>query len=136
MRKLLILSFVFGFSLAAQAKVNSENIKMLVLKLKGGEYSGTYNGEPCSVSVIDNGGDGSGYFVRVSPSKGTENFFADFSVTANQEGQVSDLGADSIGVNFSSNLAVVRKPDGSLYVRVANQVGNETAFGRCTISPK
>jgi len=135
MRRLFILLCIFGSSIVSQAKVSSENIKTLVVKLKGGQYSGTYNGEPCSVSVIDNGGDGSAYFVRVTPSKGAE-FFADFGVTNNQEGQVSDLGADSVGLNFDQSLAVVSKPDGSLYVRVANQVGNETAFGRCTISSK
>lgn len=135
MAKFLMLVLIIGVSSVSEAKVSRENIQTLVQKLKGGDYSGTYEGKPCSVSVFDNGGSGNSYSVRVSPTTGTENFLADFTVSSGQEGQVGDLGGDSIGVNFNQNLTVVRKPDGSVYVRVSNQIGGETAMGRCTISP-
>lgn len=136
MYKASIFILAIGFSMVSHAKVSSDNIKTLALKLKGGEYSGNYNGQPCSVSVIDNNGDGSGYSVRVLPSVGAESLFADFTLTKDQEGQVSDSSADSIGVNFNQSLTLVRKPDGSLYVRVSNSVNSETARGYCVISTR
>lgn len=134
MYKLFILIGIFSFPIFSHAKVTRENIQTLALKLKGGDYAGFQNGQICSVSVIDNGGDGSAYSVRVRPSEGTNNFMADFTITMDQEGQISDLGGDSIGENFIQNLTVVRKPNGLLYIRVLNQIGDETASGRCTIS--
>jgi len=136
MYKASIFIVAIGFSVVSQAKVSVDNIKTLALKLKGGEYSGSYNGQSCSVSVIDNGGDGSGYSVRILPSTGAENIFADFTVTKDQEGQVSDPSADSIGANFNQSLTFVRKPDGSLYVRVSNSINGETARGYCVVSTR
>ncbi len=136
MHKTFVILLTISFSFASQAKVSGYNIKSLSLKLKGGDYSGSYNNQPCSVSVNDNGGNGSGYSVRVLPSLGSENLLADFSLTEGQEGQVSDPTADSIGGNFQQSLTLVRKPDGSLYVRVSNSVNGETARGYCVIATR
>jgi hypothetical protein len=59
---------------SALALTTQEQVKSLSQNLAAGQYHGNNSfGEACNVTVVDNGADGSGYTISISPLSGKGN---------------------------------------------------------------
>jgi len=134
--RILSISFTVLFALAgtqAFGAATQEEISTLSKRLPGGEYKGTNKNGPCTVSVQDSKGSGLAYSISVSPTAGTQNLFASFTIAPGDDGGVGLAGASVRSPNSKRSLLISEIQDG-IDILVTNQIGSDRATGQCTIS--
>lgn len=141
MKKIVALFCLLSISLSALAEgrpATIDDIKTMSSKLGAGTYKGlTPKGNECTVTVVDNGGDGTGYAIDVTPViYSTANLIvANVSVMLGTQieprTQITAYGI--LGVNFESYFRI-DNVNGKKTVTVMNQIASDQSNAICAIN--
>ncbi len=141
MRKIVAIFCLLSISLTALAEgrpATADDIKTMSTKLAGGIYKGlTPKGTECTVTVVDNGGDGTGYAINITPvTYSTTNLTsANASVILGSQiqprSQITAYGI--LGFNFESYFRIETE-DGRTSVTITNQIAGDQTGAICIIN--